>query len=839
MKKILLFFLLIFILKSPLSSQVVINEISASNLSQYIDNHSDYGDWVELYNKDSISVSLAGFYLSDDPFATTKWQIPPGITIGGKGFQRFWVSGRNESANGHYHTNFKLKQTKNTPEYVVFSNPFGGIIDSVQLKKTQLEHSYGRALDGVNSWAVFNSPSLLASNNAKTPYLRYADRPDFSMAAGFYSSPVTVAISTTDTGATIRYTTDGTQPGSTSPIYYGPINISSTTVLKAITYVNNTVILPSYIEFATYFINVSHTLPVVSIAGTQLDGLANGNGNLVPNGSLEYFDSTKLRKANTYGEFNKHGQDSWVLSQRSLDFISRDEMGYNHSIEEKLFNTSDRTNFQRIILRAAGDDNYPADHNPSNEGSAHLRDAFIHNLVLKGGLSLDVRRGAKCIVYLNGQYWGVYDLRENPDEHDFTDYYYGQDKFNLQYIETWGNTWAEYGGNEAITDWMSIVNFVLNNNMNDSLVWQKVNDSLDATSLVDYVLVNMFAVSSDWLNWNTGTWRGLDSAGQHKRWGYILWDNDATFGHYINYTGIPDTSPNANPCDPEGLTNFGDPYQDAHIKMLNKLRTNPKFEQYYISRQIDLWNTVFGCDNMLAQLDSTVALIDPEMTQHASRWSGTYSEWQTNVQNLRNFIVQRCTAIVPGYISCYNLNGPYDLTVNADPANAGAVRLNSMLINQFPWTGSYFGGIDNIFEALPDSGNSFINWTDNSHPFNPNAASATVKINLTTGDTVVAHFLEATRVSEYAANNPEVVAYPTAFSEAVNIIFNVPDEKKVTIKIYTSSGQEVTAFTANELKGKYSTRINFSDQQLAAGIYLLVFTTEDFTKTMKLVYAPQ
>lgn len=85
-------------------------------------------------------------------------------------------------------------------------------------------------------------------------------------------------------------------------------------------------------------------------------------------------------------------------------------MGYNHSIEEQIFPTSLRDNFQRIIMRAAGDDNYPADHAPANAGSAHIRDAYIHMLADQGGLNLDVRRAVKYIIYLNGAYWGVYDL---------------------------------------------------------------------------------------------------------------------------------------------------------------------------------------------------------------------------------------------------------------------------------------------------------------------------------------------------------------------------------------------------------------------------------------------
>ena len=120
---------------------------------------------------------------------------------------------------------------------------------------------------------------------------------------------------------------------------------------------------------------------------------------------------------------------------------------------------SDRERFQRFILRAAGDDNYPGNFLPEHNGCAHIRDAYVHNLAKRGGLKLDVRVSEKVILYLNGQYWGVYDVREIPDDHDYTDYYYNQGKYDIQYILTWGQTWAQYGGNEALQNWQTVTEF--------------------------------------------------------------------------------------------------------------------------------------------------------------------------------------------------------------------------------------------------------------------------------------------------------------------------------------------------------------------------------------------
>ena len=835
-----LLFSIMLLLSVPTVSlgQVVINEFSCSNLTQYADNYQEYEDWIELYNAGSTAITLSGYYLSDDTSNVLKYQVPTNVTINAGAFVRFWCSGRNVSSGTSHHTSFKLKQTKNTSEHIVLSNPSGALVDSIKIRKTQLGHSRGRVTNGSATWGIFTAPTPNATNNTATAYADYADKPDFSTAVGFYTAPVNVDITTTEPGATIRYTIDGTLPTTSSAIYSAPINLTSTKVVKAITYSTDPTILPSFIEFGTYFINVSHTFPIVSIAATSLSNLANGSGTLEPKGSFELFDVNGNRVANTYGEFNRHGQDSWVLSQRSLDFASRDEMGYNHSVEHPIFASTTRSNFQKLILRAGGDDNYPADHRPANAGSAHIRDAYIQNMAIEGGLNLDVRRGTKCIVYLNGNYWGIYDIRDNPDDHDYTEFYYGQDKYNLYYIETWGNTWAEYGGANALNSWNSFYSYAMSANMNDPIAYQYVMDRYDATSLVDYVLVNSFTVCSDWLNYNTGWWRGLDSTGSHLKWGYILWDNDATFGHYINYTGIANTGPNANPCQVETLAGSSDP--KGHIALLNKLRTNPAFNRYYINRQIDLWNTVFSCDNMLAKLDSIINILSPEMTAHANRWNGTYTEWYNNAQDLRDFIVTRCNNLSTGLMNCYSLTGPYELTLNTDPVGAGTVQLNSLNISNFPWTGTYFGNIQTSISASANPGYGFTGWTPGSQVFNPGVTTPAVTFTLTSADSVTAHFTGSTFLPEVPETNPSITAMPSVFSDQTTIELYLPSKSSVAMSLYSVDGRKVMTLEehAGLNSGLHKFELNLSSSSCSNGIYFLELVSGNFRQTIKLVYNP-
>lgn len=727
--------LITFISPGRASAQIVINEYSCSNFDSFQDDFLEYGDWIELYNNSSSIFNISGYYLSDNPDAPQKWQFPNGINIVANGFLRVWASGRDLINSEDLHTNFKLTQTKTNAEYIVLADPTGVILDQQQLSITQKEHSNGRKTNGSAEWGVFALPTP-GSSNSTTSYTRYAEKPVMSVAGGFYSTGFTVSLSTNEPNSKIRYTTNGNDPIATSAVYSIPISVNATKVIKARVFSNDaTAVLPGLIEFNTYFINEDFTLPVVSIAANNLTLLLNGNGNLIPWGSIEYYNADKIRTTSGYGEFGRHGQDSWVHPQRSLDFKMRDECGYNYALLEHLFSDTDRQEYQKVILRACGDDNYPG-----IDSSAHIRDDFVQTVSVKSGMSLDERKSARCIVFANGQYWGVYSIREKPNDHDFTKFYYDQDKYDLYYLMLWGSTWAEYGGQPAFDDWNALYSYIMTHNMNIPSNYAYVEARLDPTSLVDYMLINSFVVCSDWLNWNVGWWKGINPNGSHKRWAYMLWDEDATFGHYINYTGIPAQNPYLEPCFLEDITGSSDP--EGHVKVLNMLRQNPGFEQYYVGRYADLLNTAFKPSNMLPLFDSLVDLIAPEMQKHCARWGGSIGQWNENVQKIRDFVNTRYTVVTAGLNTCYSLTGPYPLVVNMDPPNAGQVQVNSLTLKDFPWSGSYYGGMDTKLSAIETNQQfKFDHWEVNNAIIHPFDTAQNIRIQLTTNDSATAVFV--------------------------------------------------------------------------------------------------
>ncbi len=847
-------------------AQVIINEYSASNLRQFEDNFGGYEDWIELYNAGASDADLGGWWLSDDDTNVQKWAFPAGTTLAPGAFLVVWCDGRDFSGAGNYHAGFKLTQTKGA-EILVLAQPNGNVTDLVPEEKTQLHHSRCRSTDGSAGWRICTAPTPGGTNDAAPQFLDYADRPDMSLPAGFYAGPQTVSFSTVEPGGVLRYTVNGTEPRAASPIYTDPIVVTETTVLKCKVFSDDPTVLPGLTRFSTYFIDEDFTLAVMSVAADSLTLLANGNKEIRPVGSIEYFDKTKERKATSFGDLNSHGQDSWVNDQRSIDWISRDEMGYSNAIKEPLFGYSNRDEYQRVILRASGDDNYPGNFLPQHDGCAHIRDEYAQALALLGDLKLDVRATERIIVFLNGEYWGVYGLREYPDDSDYTEEYYDQDKYNIQILETWDDTWAQYGGEQAHQDWRLLRDFVLDNNMGDTTLFQYVKDNLNLTSMCDYFICGTNFVASDWINYNTAWWRGLDPNGDHKKWGYMLWDFDATFDYYINYSGVPDTSPDAKPCDLEQISDFvqNDFFNGAmndtcvtfgggqtfcnkvdgkHQMMFLKLiEESPEFRQLYYSRQADLMNTVFSCDNMINLLDSMVAVIEPEMTRHAGRWGGTYADWQENVNKLRNFVAVRCTKLDNGMLNCYDeLTGPYSVTLVADPPYAvDEIEFNTLDHSVLPWFGSYyFGGMENHLQVkpVPGTGLQFLGWTSSAGSTLSSPDLLTTSLTLVANDSITAHFGTPNSTAEPFAGG-SLLVYPTVFSREAVIEFELVETMPVSATLVSLTGKvlaELVSPASPTMPGRHTIRLQPEAYSLAPGMYFLHFEAGGAKKNLRVVY---
>ena len=739
------------------AQSVVINEFSASNIDGFEDNLGKFPDWVELYNTTNSTVNLTGYYLSDKIDNPTKWQIPAGVVISANDHQLFICDGRDEMSFSGIHTNFKLTQMKQ--EYIVLSDPSGTPIDFIQMvNPTQQDHARGRILDGAPTWGVTTQPSPNQSNqNFRT---EYTDAPIFSESAGFYNGPITLDL-LVGPDAQIRYTLDGDEPDNNSTIYTGPIIISNTTVVKAKAFPTVNTHAASFTIVNTYFINETHSLPVISVSSERVSTLLSGNDfdrDYITH--TEYFEDGN-RAFDMLGHFRSHGNDSWNLTQRGIRFYVEDDYGYAHKIDHQLFPTSDRTDFDVFILKASASDNFPRAAEQWNRPSCHLRDAYVQELSDRNDLNLDERRYRRCVLYVNGEYWGVYEMRERIDS-DYTKYYYDQGESWVDMLEYWGGLDARYGSND---DWEILYNFMIQNDLSVPSNYDFVTERLDVSSLIDYVILNTFVVNTDWLNWNTKWWRG--QKGEGTGWRYCLWDMDNIFGLGQNFTGLPDVTWQSDPCDVEGVFGEVDDPNIGHIEMLVALFENEEFFQQYASRYADLAATTFSCENMLGLLDEMIAEIEPEMPRQVARWNGNLDDWYENLDSLRSQIQNKCIVVVDQVADCYEdegLTGPYDLLVDVFPPAGGRVQMNSAIGTNYPWTASYFGGIDLNFTALPENNFAFSHWEVANNTFGPSETQIAINMSLETGDTIIANFLDVNCGATPTITGPTEICAGTDFN---------------------------------------------------------------------------
>jgi hypothetical protein len=402
------------------------------------------------------------------------------------------------------------------------------------------------------------------------------------------------------------------------------------------------------------------------------------------------------------------------------------------SFNHKIFTTTLRDTFDRLILKNAGSDNYPL--GPGN--SCHLRDVFAQTLAEKYNLDMDFRRFEGANVFINGQYWGVYDLRERTDGDHF-EYYYGQPSEKVDHLSYWGGLTIRLGSD---TGWVNLYNYIMANPMTVQANYDHVKKFLNTKSFIQYFIFNSYLVNHDWLNWNTMWWRGNKNPG--VKWRYVLWDEDAIIGlNNPNYTGLNTTSANADPCEPTSL--FQGNSSIKHTDMLTKLMTNPQFEQQYKDQWIYMLNTCFECNNIKAHLDSIANVFAPDMPRQITRWGGSLAGWNANVQAMRTFLDDRCALINGKLDTCLDLN-PQELKLNVSPPGSGTIALDGNIKTPYVWQKIIEGDSLYTLKATPTGGMywAFDFWEkqEPTNNFLPNATTDLVQFDFKKKDSVIAHF---------------------------------------------------------------------------------------------------
>jgi hypothetical protein len=696
---------LLYIFSNGINAQVYINEFMASNSVTLNDpDYNEYGDWLELYNAGDVYADVGGHYLTDDLASLKKWKIPEGTVIPANAYLIIWA----DDYSSVLHTNFKLSADG---ESIGFVSPEGTVLDKITYGTQITDVSYGRETDGGSKWVFMDTPSPGAPNSSAS-LKGITPQPGVSVEGGFFSRHLSVSLIPDQPGDMIRYTLDGSEPTTNSYLYSSPLYIDRTITLRAKSF--RTDYLGSYAVNNTYFIyGTDHDLPVISVT-TNPDSLYDEEEGIfthyerekeIPAG-LEYFTPDGDRIFSVNAGIAIYGGKTRGYAQKALEVQFRNRYG-TEAIDYRFFRNNPRNRFSSLLLRNSGND---WTNTGSSLGSMYS-DALQHSL-LENEMDLETSSYQPAVIYINGEYWGILNIREKQNR-EYFDYYFDIDPGNLDIFrlskgDESGDTIVVHEGD--VDHYASLVSYLDSHDMSRDESYEYIKTQIDIKSFINYQIAENFMANIDWPDNNQKLWRPKQEGG---KWRWVLFDMDFGFNCFKNTTWPvweawrKDMFPLAN-----GISNKHK-HRWSYI-IFKKLNENRKFVDEFVQTYCHHLNTTFRSDRLTLFVDSLKGNIAGEMHRHIDRWSpykGTtsYSAWENNLDKYYNFAKLRTSNMWEILKSYYDVNDTAFLVIN-NHNEKGTVCLYDVKIKPENYTGYYFRDREIVLSALPNPGYSFKGW---------------------------------------------------------------------------------------------------------------------------------
>lgn len=795
----LLAFCLIFSLPSVLTAQLVINEICASNNNSIEDEFGDSADWIELYNASETSINLNGYFLSDDPAEPDKWTFP-NITVPAESWLLIFASDRNV-VETYLHTNFKLSASG---ENVILSNAEGVILDEINFPALEEDQSLGRLQDGSTQLALFSIPSPGSSNN-DVAGSGFTASPSWGTAGHFFSVTKNIELSHPNPAAELFFTRDGSTPDITDERYTAPIELDTTTALRVMAIAPG--LLASPVISRTFFIAEQHTLPIISLMGDPVNFWSWERGILVDGGpnaeeewpyyganywseeeypiNTEFFTAEKELGIAFQADTKVHGgRGARTNPMKPLRILVKKKYG-SSTIEYPFFADRERTTYKRLILRnASGDYN-----------NAHFRDAFLARYFIKSGLNLDVLAHRPVIVYINGVFYGLANLREKSDA------YYLKHNFGVEIdeVDLLEEDTAVVEGNFDIFNTM--YEYVMDNDLREEANFEQAAGYFDVENIAEGFIVQSALNNGDWLHNNIKYWRERRA---EARWRYLIFDLDIAMGrhgwsayHQNNLDSL--------------LTPLAG--RNKHVDLFLKFLENDEYRFYFINRYADLFNTIFRPEIFRQEVDLTVAEVDPEIPQHFERWGWPgYDVWNNErIPVLYDYLENRPAYAREDVKEYFDLPNEVNLRLQTYPIGAGKIQISTIEPEELPWEGVYFNGVPVRLTIKPNPGYNFQHWQSTKTITTPDVASS-IRYTFTEDDEIIAYF-------SGGPTEPLLQAYINTRNE-LQVGLTLPEADKIQFELYDFRGRLLKSFPAEDLSiGYYEDSLIIPN--LPAGIYII------------------
>ena len=649
---------------------IVLNEIMSDNESILVDEDGEYSDWIELYNAGNEEVDLSSFYLTDDEEEMKKWRFPQRILGAGR-FLVVYASGKDRTDGNNLHTNFKISSDG---EYLALSTLQGEVLNVIEAIELEDDESYGKLPDGGEVNVFLPEPSPGFSNNIQNILT-------FSHSAGFYESSIDLEV-TSLLGGAIYYTTDGSEPSTTSFLYDGPIEmdnkssapnhwseiptspdqnlisnhawqspgklVDKANVIRFASFNNGIKTSDTYTQ--TYLIDDAifgkYDMPVISLitdgehffddeTGIYVPGNLYDSNNPEWTGNyftdereserpvhLEIFSPDGKLELSQNAGIRIHGGKTRHAAQKSMKLYARKEYG-DKFFRYPLMPQNGVKKYERFLLQTTM---------AAWSGETVVKDILAHEIARN--LNFEKMDYQPVVVFLNGEYWGIHHIRDRVDE-EYLAYTSGLDIDSLE-IDRIGN-----GHFHDLTDYFR------DHVPLDNAEFDYITTQMDMEAFIDYNIAEMFLRNYDWPANNSMHWRPKKPDG---KWRWIFFDIDAGFNDpYYNML-------EHNTNEDESIEWPNDPRETFFFRSLIE---NELFLEAFLARYKYLIENDFRTSVTKKKLNEILEKYQYEINNHIERWHfpRSYNGWIEDIEtDLIHFLEKRPCAVVENLTEFFNLD---------------------------------------------------------------------------------------------------------------------------------------------------------------------------------------
>ncbi len=690
--------------------------------------------------------------------------------------------------NGAYfHSNFKLSSEGET---AYLYNPEGVIVSQLALDGDMADVSWGRYPDGMNNTVMFSSPTPQASNS-NVPDFGIAGTPIATVESGFFITPQYVTlVNPNEAPSDMYFTTDGSEPTISSTLYEGQeIPVFTSRIIRARAF--KTGMAASPIMTHSYFINVSHSTPIISVVSDNVN-LYGETGmfdhpfdDWLKPCYVEYFDSIPahpLMFAQSSGMIMDGGAGgSRGNPQRSFRLKLADGALGEQPVQLPIIPTRPERNVYSDFYLRNGSNQYLV---------LPYKDAAQVRMMCEGSNNY-FSAWRPVTVYVNGDYFGLYELREKFNTEKFE----VEDNATEETIEILSQSYF-YGGvlravEGEVDHFYESYDALMALDQTTDTYWSDADQYVDMTYYVDYICGETWMGNVDWPYNNIKIYR---SDATDYRWRFGIQDLELA----LQPNGWTD-------CGHNGLYFLNDQGGHPYTAIWLKSIENDQFRTYFINRFADLMNTNYSAERVLAIeqhcFDQSVIEMPNEYQRWGDPWNidGQMDGFYNNHLTFRDELACRAE-ILQDQITDYFGTPSLEVTLNVFPAGAGTIKISTLQPSTYPWTGVYYYGIPVSIEAVANEGYTFDHWDANAvlesleqAQFNGLLAPENLQFNA---------YFEA--IPDHVVEQQAITAmrmYPNPAHDQVVIELEDP-QAVASIAIVDVCGRTVATLSKNELQNK-------------------------------------